>query len=297
MKILVTGAHGQLGKALTQQLHKRKAEFLALSHTQLDITNKENVQEVLFRFHPDLVINTAAYTAVDDAESDPQTAYTVNCDGVSNLAEAVEAIDGAIFHVSTDYVFPGTQQHHYSETDPTDPINVYGKSKLAGEIAATKARKHVILRTAWIFSEHGNNFITKLLKLGYRKSQLDVVCDQFGNPTYAADVAKTLLQIADVYDAKGDLKWGLYQYAGQPSISRFELANYLFERVTQLNLYGHTTPQLNPILTANHSSPAKRPLNTSLCCTKIQREFGIMPSDWKMALDQLSDYFDTHDCN
>lgn len=288
MKILVTGAGGQIGKSITKRLGELQHEFLGLSHDQLDITDRAKVTRTLMEYCPALVINAAAYTNVDLAESNAEEAYSVNCRGVENLASACAKLDAAIIHLSTDYVFSGESKEPYSENAPANPINIYGKTKLAGELALTATHKHLILRTSWVFSESGNNFISRLLALGRTQTDIKVVNDQFGTPTYADDLASALITIADHYQKNQDtINWGIYHYAGYPGTSRFELASYLFNRVSQCGIYNNPIPDLHPIASSNYSTPAKRPANTRLCCHKIQQEFGIMPSRWQAALDQL----------
>lgn len=288
MKILVTGAGGQVGRSIIKRLGERQHEFLGLSHDQLDITDNTKVTNTLLDYNPRLIINAAAYTDVDLAESNPEEAYAVNCQGVANLASACTKLDVAIIHLSTDYVFSGDSKESYSEEAPTNPINIYGKTKLAGEQALSATPKHLILRTSWVFSESGNNFISSLLALGQTQTDIKVVNDQFGTPTYAGDLAAALITIADCFHKnEGNINWGIYHYAGYPGISRFELASYLFHRAQQSGLYHHPIPDLRPIASTNYPTPAKRPANTRLCCHKIQQEFGIMPSHWQAALDQL----------
>lgn len=288
MKILVTGAGGQIGKSIVKRLGELQYEFLGLSHDQLDITDHAKVTRTLMEYCPALVINAAAYTNVDLAESNVEEAYSVNCRGVENLASACVKLDAAIIHLSTDYVFSGESKEPYSENAPANPINIYGKTKLAGEQALRAIRKHLILRTSWVFSESGNNFICRLLNLGQTHTDIEIVNDQFGTPTYAGDVASALTTIIDYYlENQDNVNWGTYHYAGHPGISRFELASHLFHRAQEHGLYHHPLPKLHPVSSTNYPTPAKRPANTRLFCNKIQQEFGIMPSHWQAALDQI----------
>lgn len=291
MKILVTGANGQVGRSLKLALTKQAIEHLALFREQLDISDNQAVVEAISNYQPDIVINAAAYTAVDKAETEPQRAFQVNRDGPENLARACSSTGAAIFHLSTDYVFAGNGTQAYSEENLTAPQSVYGQSKLEGELAVAKANpNHIILRTAWVFGEHGNNFVKTMLRLGRDREQLNIVADQVGGPTYAGDIVNTLLTIAQIYATTGKLAWGTYHFSGLPHCSWYDFAREIFEQADQQGLYLKASPLLSPIATADYPTPAKRPANSSLDCDKIQRAFGIRPSNWRRALTDLAPY-------
>ncbi|ACE83423.1 dTDP-4-dehydrorhamnose reductase [Cellvibrio japonicus] len=291
MKILVTGANGQVGHCLHQQLINNSMSFKAVTRKQLDITDVSAVERSLKEYQPNIVINAAAYTAVDKAESDQENAFRINRDGVANLASVSSAIGAAIFHISTDYVFAGNNDHPYREDDDTSPQGIYGQSKLAGEIAVIQTNpKHIILRTAWVFGEHGNNFVKTMIRLGRTRDSLGIVADQHGGPTHAGDIATALIRIAHQYIKTGDLPWGTYHYAGMPHTNWYEFARAIFKQVEAENLYDKATPSLNAIATADYPTPAKRPANSRLDCTKIQTNFGIAPSDWQAALNNIKAY-------
>ncbi len=291
MRILVTGANGQVGHCLSQTLMQQGITHLALTRNQLDISNAQAVSETIDTYQPDIVINAAAYTAVDKAESDGERAFAINRDGAANLATACAKVDAAIFHISTDYVFSGTLDRAYREEDPTAPQGVYGQSKLEGELAiASINQKHIILRTAWVFGEHGNNFVKTMLRLGQERDHLRVVADQMGGPTYSGDISSALIAIASEYASKGELAWGTYHYSGFPHCSWHDFACEIFACATQQKLYAKSVPTVSAIATADYPTPAKRPANSRLDCSRIQQTFGIQPSNWQQALENLAQY-------
>lgn len=291
MKILVTGANGQVGFCLAQQLAAIQWDYLALTREQLDITDFDAVHKLVSSYRPSVIINAAAYTAVDKAESDTDNATAINCTGAGNLAQAAEAMGAAIFHISTDYVFAGDALKPYIEDDSVAPQGVYGLTKLKGEqLVAAKNPKHIILRTAWVFGEHGNNFVKTMIRLGRTKDQLGVVADQYGGPTYAGDIAKVLIAFVKKYTELGALKWGVYHYAGMPQVSWYDFAQAIFAEAAQQNVYEKPAPQINPIETKDYPTPAKRPANSRLNCEKIQRELNVPASDWRQALKNIKAY-------
>ena len=289
MKILVTGANGQIGHCLQQQVGQKNWAFSAFTRTELDITDPQAVNQIVQRLCPNIIINAAAYTAVDKAEQELELAYAVNRDGPANLARAAKDVNAAIFHISTDYVFSGDATGAYTEDAPTNPQGVYGQSKLAGELAVAAANdKHIILRTAWVFGEHGNNFAKTMIRLGKIKDALNIVADQEGSPTYADDIAKALLTMAQHYSEGKPTPWGTYHYSGQPYVSWYGFAREIFTEVEQAGLYVKRVPQLNAITTAEYPTPAKRPANSKLDCKKIEQAFGVTPSDWRSALKNIN---------
>jgi dTDP-4-dehydrorhamnose reductase len=291
MKILVTGANGQVGHCLQQQLSKSSWEFVALTRVELDISDAHAVENTVQQIRPDIIINAAAYTAVDKAEQERELAFAINRDGPANLARAAKQINAAILHISTDYVFAGDATGTYREDAPTAPQGVYGQSKLEGEQAVASANdKHIILRTAWVFGEHGNNFVKTMIRLGGNRDTLGIVADQEGGPTYAGDIARALITIAQRYADSKSIEWGIYHYSGLPHISWFGFAQHIFAEVDQAKLYAKNIPQLNAITTADYPTPAKRPANSKLDCKKIQSAFGIAASNWQLALKNINAY-------
>jgi dTDP-4-dehydrorhamnose reductase len=291
MRVLITGCNGQVGHCLTEQLKKQaSAQVLPLDSKGLDITDQSAVQATVNKFKPSIIINAAAYTAVDRAEDEVELAYAINRDGAKYLAEAAKNIDATILHISTDYVFSGDKIGLYEEADVTDPQSVYGKSKLAGEQAIIEAcDKHIILRTAWVFAEVGNNFIKTMLRLGKDRAALGVVGDQFGGPTYAGDIASALIDIATIIDNNESVKYGLYHFSGLPHVSWFEFAQEIFENAKAQNVLDNI-PALTAITTAEYRTPAKRPANSTLATNKITNTFAIEASDWKLAISNLEPY-------
>lgn len=291
MKILVTGANGQVGYCLTKLLAEYKdIETLALDVQGLDITNQQMVERIVQEFKPSIIINAAAHTAVDKAETDIDSAYTINEKGAEYLAKAANDIDAAIFHISTDYVFSGDKNDLYTEGDTTDPQGVYGASKLAGELAVQQVNpKHIILRTAWVFGENGNNFVKTMLRLGSERSELGIVGDQLGGPTYAGDIASTLISIALKIKENKPVIYGLYHFSGLPHVSWFEFAKAIFEQA-ELKGIMNKAPKLSYITTEQYPTPAKRPANSMLSTQKITETFNIQASDWQKALESIQAY-------
>lgn len=288
-KYLITGANGQVGYCLTQQL-LGKAEVLAVDRDKLDITDRNAVFHVVSEFRPDVIINAAAHTAVDRAETEVALSEAINVNGPKYLAEAAAEIGALILHISTDYVFNGQGEKPYCETDPVDPQGVYGKTKQAGEIAVQNANpKSVILRTAWVFGEHGNNFVKTMLRLGKEREVLGVVADQFGSPTYAGDIANALIEISEQMLNGKQNAYGIYHFSGQPYTSWHGFAQEIFQQAVLQKIL-EKAPLVNAIATSDYPTPAKRPANSRLDLKKIKQTFGIEPSDWKKALLNLSKY-------
>ena len=275
MKILVTGSEGQVGSAIIQQASTHKYNHITLiscNKSQCDITNINSIYDAIAEYNPDIIINTAAYTAVDKAQSEPERAFLVNATGPENLAKICAEKNIFLMHLSTDYVFDGTKKTGYLETDVPNPINVYGQSKYQGEQAIRQYCEHyLILRVSWVFFEKGHNFVNTLLRLAQEKNELNIVCDQYGGPTYAGDIAHVLLKIAE------NRKTGLYHYSGAPKTSWFEFAKIILK---------NKHIKINPIKTKNYPTPAKRPLNGMLNCDLIQTEWGITLSPWEQRLWQ-----------
>lgn len=288
-KFLITGAKGQVGHCLTQQL-TGKAEILAVDRDELDITDQSAVKKIVETFKPDVIINAAAHTAVDRAESEVELSEAINVKGPQYLAEAANEIGAVILHISTDYVFEGTGSGEYKEEDQTNPQGVYGRTKLEGEIAVQQANpRSIILRTAWVFGEHGHNFVKTMLRLAKDRDSLGIVGDQFGGPTYAGDIAKTLIEIANQILAGKENAFGVYHFTGKPYVSWYEFANAIFVEAESQKLL-EKQPHLKTITTAEYPTPAKRPANSRLDLTKIKQVFNIEPSDWQKALKNIKAY-------
>ena len=291
MRVLITGCHGQVGSSLTEQLaNDENAEVLALDREHLDITNQEAVYSAVAEFRPTVIINAAAHTAVDKAEDEVELSYAINHDGPKYLAQAAQSVGAAILHISTDYVFEGNKAGEYVETDATNPQGVYGESKLAGEIAvAESCEKHIILRTAWVFGESGNNFVKTMLRLGENRDALSIVGDQFGGPTYAGDIASALIQIAQNITQGDTVGYGVYHYSGLPHVSWFDFADAIFDVAVEQGVV-EKKPRLTSITTDQYPTPAKRPSNSRLSTEKITLGLSVKASDWKVALNNIQAY-------
>lgn len=288
-KFLITGAKGQVGHCLTTQL-TGKAEILAVDRDELDITDRNAVFNVVKTFKPDVIINAAAHTAVDRAESEVELSEAINVKGPQYLAEAANEIGAVILHISTDYVFEGTGTGEYKEDDQTNPQGVYGRTKLEGEIAVQQANsRSIILRTAWVFGEHGHNFVKTMLRLAKDRDSLGIVGDQFGGPTYAGDIAKALIEMANQILASKENAFGVYHFTGKPYVSWYEFAKAIFAEAELQNIL-EKSPLVNSIATSDYPTPAKRPANSRLDLTKIKQVFNIEPSDWRNALTNIKAY-------
>lgn len=290
MRVLISGKNGQVGSCLVSQLSDDPSiDFLALGRLELDITNAEQVNKIVSEYKPSVIINAAAYTAVDKAESEVELANAINNLGPKNLAKAAAQINAAIIHISTDYVFAGNKDGLYTETDEVNPQGVYGQTKLAGEQSvAQECDAHIILRTAWVFSEYGNNFVKTMLRLAQTRDTLGVVGDQFGGPTYAGDIAKAIISIVQQLQ-QGTTKFGVYNFSGYPHVSWHEFAKEIFTKALSQRAI-ETPVTVNAISTFEYPTPAKRPANSKLDCSKITTNFSIQPSDWKAALNTIQQY-------
>lgn len=281
MKIWVTGASGQVGSELVDQANERGHDVRATGRKDLDISSASQVYSFAENSDFDVIINAAAYTAVDSAEDDPIQAYQVNAEAVKFLANAAFKLSIPLLHISTDYVFDGTKQSPYKESDPVAPINVYGASKLKGEeYLIASGAKFVTLRTSWVFGLRGNNFVKTMLRLSNERAKFSVVSDQVGAPVYAPDIANALLRIAERSVLPSFVDWGIYHYSGQSNVSWWGFADYIVK-----DAYAHgvieSLPEIAKIDTKDYRTPAKRPLNSTLDNGKIQEVFAIACSDWK----------------
>jgi dTDP-4-dehydrorhamnose reductase len=260
---------------------------LPYTRLDLDITRQDRVDEVISSFTPDLVINAAAYTAVDKAECEIEAAYAVNEKGPANLAKACDRLGIPLFHISTDYVFNGESKYPYSEDDITDPVSVYGKSKLAGEVAVRAlASKHIILRTAWVFSSDGSNFLKTMLRLAGERDELSIVSDQFGGPTSANSIANALLTIADRVLTSKDECWGVYHFTGSPYVSWFQFASSVFQQSIDRKVLTKA-PKLIAVTSEEFATPVKRPKNSRLNCSKIRAVFDVKSDDWQAGIEKV----------
>ncbi|RYY74758.1 MAG: dTDP-4-dehydrorhamnose reductase [Gammaproteobacteria bacterium] len=291
MKVLVTGSNGQLGFCLLKKLQQKNIHFLATSRRELDISDLINVNRVINEYVPDVIINAAAYTSVDKAETDIELAYSVNVDGAKNLAEVGSAIGAVIFHISTDYVFNGDSKIAYNEYSAPAPINVYGKTKLLGEQVVSKGnKKHIILRTSWVFGEHGDNFPKAILRVSRTQDKLMVVSDQIGGPTYVGDLADVILNLLLLHRANALHQWGTYHYCGYPYVSRYEFALEILQSAASQGV--SDIPAVFPVSSFDYVTVAQRPQNSSLDCGKIYSTWRVNPSNWRSALNDIKGYLE-----
>ncbi|WP_413738019.1 dTDP-4-dehydrorhamnose reductase [Sodalis sp. RH21] len=278
MKVLLTGANGQLGRCFQDRV-PADWQIMATDSDSLDITHAHQVDQVVNQFQPDLIVNSAAYTAVDKAESESELARRINAQGPENLAKAAKNINAGFVHVSTDYVFDGTSMVPYKESDATNPLSVYGVTKLEGEKAVLQIYpQSIIIRTAWVFSEYGNNFVKTMLRLARERDSLSIVDDQRGCPTYAGDIAQAIIKIAQQKNAGG-----IYHFCGDREVSWKEFTDDIVATANSLTLISHS-PLIKGISTAEYPTAAHRPAYSTLSCEKIAA-YGIRPSDWIAALN------------
>jgi dTDP-4-dehydrorhamnose reductase len=284
VKILLTGANGQIGTEIRSLGVARNIELIATTSQQLNITDAQQIQAAISEQQPDVVINAAAYTAVDAAENDEAAAYAVNETGARNLAIACENQRCRLVHISTDFVFDGTSADTYGEDAPANPLNAYGKSKYAGEQAIREhCAQHVIVRTAWVFSPWAKNFMKTMLTLMEQGKTLNVVNDQQGSPTAAADAASALVEISRQLTESRNPAFGTYHYCGQGQTSWFGFATRIAQSWQD---FSGKSVELSAIPTSEYPTPALRPQNSSLNCDRLQENFGITTVNWETATDR-----------
>lgn len=277
MNILVTGRDGQLGSELQALASTSKHHFIFVDSKDGDITDKARVQDLITNNSIDCVINCAAYTAVDKAESEEALAFQVNAVGVQNISEACVAQGARLIHISTDYVFPGNGTSPYKTDDPVSPLGVYGASKLAGEQALLDSKvKGIIIRTSWVYSTFGHNFVKTMLRLGKERTSLNVVNDQRGCPTYAKDLAEVCLRLVD---AHWNEHRNIYHFSNSGEITWFDFA-------TEIMKMAKNDCAVHPIPSADFPTPAKRPAYSVMDTSDLNTDFQIEPRNWKLALEE-----------
>lgn len=276
--ILITGANGQLGKSIKKLSSNFNYNFIFADKEMLDITDKNKLEEIIEVKHIDIVINCAAYTAVDKAEDEKKKAYLINFKAVENLAKICKEKDISLIHISTDYVFDGKNYIPYEEEDKTNPINVYGDSKLKGEEAILRVKpKGIILRTSWVYSEDGHNFVKTMLNLAKVKSNLRVIYDQIGSPTYAKDLANTILYIIQ-YPINKSVK--IYHFSNDGICSWYDFAKAIFE-IRDINI------KIVPVISNEFKTKAKRPHYSVLSKEKIKKEYNVYIPYWRDSLKKM----------
>jgi len=290
MRILVTGKNGQLGKSINKIVntgngknnYQQDNEFIFVGREELDLSSESSISHYFDRSNKfDVIINCAAYTAVDKAEEEQELVNQVNHLAVKQLAQIAKSQDSKLIHISTDYVFDGESNKPYKETDATNPINVYGTTKLAGEKAlqAVMPTNAIIIRTSWVYSEYGNNFVSTMLRLGKERDEINVVSDQIGSPTYATDLANTILKIISNKNYQNkEQSTEVYHYSNEGEISWYDFTKEIFK-------LAKTNCKVNPITTQQYPTPAKRPKNTLMNKNKIIEKFGVKNANWKEPLN------------
>lgn len=281
MKILITGQHGQVSRELQLQL-QGLGELIVLGRDQLDLANADQIRQQIRAHRPDLIINAAAHTAVDQAESEPDAAFAINAIAPGVLAEEAKALGIPLIHYSTDYVFDGSKPDPYTEADTPNPLGVYGQSKLAGEEAiAAVGGDYLILRTSWVYSSHGKNFLLTMQRLLQEKPQMRIVADQIGAPTWAGSIARSTRALIERWQAGEPGEWGIYHLTNQGETSWFGFAEAIG---AHLRTQGKACAELEAIPSSAYPTPAKRPLNSRLDCSRLQQQWHVSQPSWQDAL-------------
>lgn len=285
MRIAVTGKQGQVAQSLAEIGAERDVEIVLVGRPELDLQDVSTVYDAIARMKPDVIVSAAAHTAVDKAESEPETAFAINATGAGAVASAAARLDIPVIHLSTDYVFDGSLDRPYREDDAVGPTSVYGASKLEGErLVAAATANHAILRTAWVYSPFGNNFVKTMLRLGETRAELGVVADQIGCPTSAMDIAGAVITVARrlATDPSPSLR-GIFHLTGSGEASWADFAGHVFRSA---EAGGRGPVKVNPITTADYPTPARRPANSRLSSDKLQQQYGIRLPDWRVSADR-----------
>ncbi len=286
MRVLITGSEGQVGEKLIKQCIDDQICSLALSKDQLDITDLSQISEILNEYRPSIIINAAAYTNVDSAEEYPEIAHSVNAQGPKNLASLCSNQSILLFHISTDYVFDGLKGKPYHEDDNPNPINVYGTTKLQGEEnIKSLTDNYIILRTSWVFSDTGKNFMKTIMELSKKSEVLTIVGDQIGSPTSAESIANAILSICKAYECE-TFKPGTYHYSGEEFVSWFDFATQIVSFAKENGLI-NKIPLIKKISTTDYPTKSKKPMYSCLSSEKIGKTFGITPNNWRKDLENL----------
>jgi dTDP-4-dehydrorhamnose reductase len=286
VKVLVTGREGQVARCLAARAADRDdLELVFAARPELDLARPETIGPLVRAVRPDVVVSAAAYTAVDQAEDEPELAFAVNGAGAGEVAKAAASVGAPVIHLSTDYVFDGTLDRPYREDDPTGPQGVYGASKLAGERAVAEANpRHVIMRTAWVYSPFGKNFVKTMLRLAETRDEVSVVADQWGNPTSAGEIAEAILAAVRKVSDRDFEAWGVYHFAGQGRASWADFAEEIF-KVSMKR--GGPAAHVTRIATSDYPTKARRPANSQLESAKFLRTFDLAPHRWLESCDQV----------
>ncbi|HAO33894.1 MAG TPA: dTDP-4-dehydrorhamnose reductase [Candidatus Competibacter sp.] len=287
MRLAIIGAKGQVGWELSRRAPMFGHEVLAWDVDELDIRDAGAVDRMLADSGADAVINAAAYTAVDRAEQEPEQAFAVNRDGPAHLAAACARSNIPLLHISTDYIFDGTKSEAYTEDDPAAPLGVYGRSKWEGDEAVRRLLpRHLILRVSWVFGVEGENFVKTILRLAREREELRVVADQRGRPSYAGDIADVLVELAGrIEEIDARKLWGVYHYGGEPATTWYEFATAIVERARPTE--DLKVRAVTAITTADYPTPAARPANSVLDCSRLGDCFSIYPASWRESLSAM----------
>jgi dTDP-4-dehydrorhamnose reductase len=281
MKILITGQHGQVSQALKTQL-QGLGELIVLGREQLDLADAERIRQQVRVHRPDLIINAAAHTAVDQAENEADLAFAINATAPGVLAEEAKTLGSPLIHYSTDYVFDGSKPGPYTEADTPNPLGVYGQSKLAGEQAiAAVGGQYLILRTSWVYSNHGKNFLLTMQRLLQEKPHLRIVADQIGAPTWAVTIAASTRALIERWQAGKAGEWGIYHLTAEGETSWFGFAQAIGEH---LRASGRACAELEAIPSSAYPTPARRPLNSRLDCSHLRQQWHVSQPLWQDAL-------------
>ncbi|ASV36112.1 dTDP-4-dehydrorhamnose reductase [Pseudomonas sp. NS1(2017)] len=281
MKILITGRHGQVSRELQLQL-QGLGELIVLGRDQLDLADADQIRQQVRAHRPGLIINAAAHTAVDLAESEPDAAFAINAIAPGILAGEAKALGIPLIHYSTDYVFDGSKPAPYTETDTPNPLGVYGQSKLAGEHAiAAVGGQYLILRTSWVYSNHGKNFLLTMQRLLQEKPQMRIVADQIGAPTWAGSIANSTRALIERWQAGEPGEWGIYHLTAGGQTSWFGFAEAIGEHLRE---QGKACAELEPIPSSAYPTPAQRPLNSRLDCSRLLQQWHVSQPHWQDAL-------------
>ena len=289
MRILLTGKNGQVGFELQRSLAPL-GQVIATDVNECDLTDLPKLRECILRIKPDIIVNPAAYTAVDKAEFDQEKAELINAKAPGVIAEEAEKINALVIHYSTDYVFNGEHKGGYSETDQPDPKSIYGKTKLAGEqLALNNCSKVLVLRTSWVFGSHGHNFIKTILRLATEKKELNIISDQCGAPTSASLIADITAQIIGQYSRQDkSIPYGLYHLTASGVTTWHEYASYVVQAALEAGCQLQLSPDdIRPITTADYPVPAARPLNSVLKTDKLRKAFGLTLPSWDSGLQHV----------
>lgn len=277
MKLLIIGANGQVGRSLCDLCDAQSIEYISTTRETLDVSNINDIKKFFDNLSVDFVVNSTAYTNVEKAEDEPDMANLVNATSLGWLAAECKSKDIPLIHISTDYVFDGEKEGMYLEDDTTNPINVYGQSKLDGEnVLSNTYDKHIIIRVSWVFSEYGNNFVKTMLKLSRSHEKLTVISDQYSSPTSAKSIANVIMNVCENICSKTDFKdWGIYNYTDFPVSTWHQFATYVIQKNKSA-----VTKSIQPILARQFPVKASRPKNSAMYCGKIKEVFGVHQHSW-----------------